>query len=322
MMRTLATGVVATLLIASCGPSSTGGKSGLIEVQPANATITMGTTAGAPIDYVAIGHFADGHTEMLDDATFAIDPDVQALGTLSAAEFTASGMAAGTGTVSATSGMITGSTGVSVIVHQTHLDPMAPPGSDGNFPDQPGPGTNAPTIDYPLDGAIMPITAAAPDVQWEGTANTGDLFRVGLSPASRPSTRSSRSRELHARLASGRRRLDAADGERARPADHRPRRSLGRRHRRATRPGCQREGDQRAGHRRHLSTGTSAKARCSGSTARAVRSRSRAAAAVERQRQSRRFRQPLRRVSRRQPRRSLPRRRAVGRWLARRRVRS
>ncbi|MEP6863093.1 MAG: hypothetical protein ABJE66_20875 [Deltaproteobacteria bacterium] len=181
MMRTLATGVVATLLIASCGPSSTGGKDpDSIEVQPANATITMGTTAGAPIDYVAIGHFADGHTEMLDAATFAIDPNAQALGTLSAAEFTASGMAAGTGTVSASSGSVTGSTGVSVVVHQTHIDPMAPPGSDGNFPDQPGPGVNAPTIDYPLDGAIMPITAAAPDVQWEGTANVGDLFRVQI----------------------------------------------------------------------------------------------------------------------------------------------
>jgi len=114
MMRTLATGVVATLLIASCGPSSTGGKDpDSIEVQPANATITIGSSAGAPIDYVAIGHFADGHTEMLADATFALDTDAQALGTLSTAEFTASGMAAGTGTVSASSGMVSGSTGVS-----------------------------------------------------------------------------------------------------------------------------------------------------------------------------------------------------------------
>ncbi|HEY6033821.1 MAG TPA: hypothetical protein VIV58_06165, partial [Kofleriaceae bacterium] len=180
MMRTLATAVVATLLF-SCGPSSTAGKDpDSIEVQPANATITMGSTAGAPIDYVAIGHFADGHTEMLADATFAIDSDAQALGSLSGVEFTANGMVAGTGTVSATSGTATGSTGVSVIVHQTHVDPMAPPGSDGNFPDQPGPGANAPAIDYPLDGAIMPTTALAPDVQWEGPANAGDLFRVRI----------------------------------------------------------------------------------------------------------------------------------------------
>jgi len=180
MMRTLATAVVATLLLC-CGPSSTGTKDpDSIEVQPANATITMGSTGGAPIDYVAIGHFADGHTEMLPDATFAIDSDAQALGSLSGVEFTANGMVAGTGTVSATSGAVSGSTGVSVIVHQTHVDPMAPPGSDGNFPDQPGPGANAPTIDYPLDGAIMPTTALAPDVQWEGPANTGDLFRVRI----------------------------------------------------------------------------------------------------------------------------------------------
>src|SRR3569623_1684486 len=102
MMRTLATAVVATLLLC-CGPSSTGTKDpDSIEVPPANATLTMGSTGGAPIDYVAIGHFADGHTEMLPDATFA------------------------------------------------------------------------------LDGAIMPTTALAPDVQWEGPANTGDLFRVRI----------------------------------------------------------------------------------------------------------------------------------------------
>jgi hypothetical protein len=47
-----------------------------------------------------------------------------------------------------------------------------------------GPGTPngafSPTIDYPLDGAIMPSTVKAPDVQWEGANAVGDLYRVKM----------------------------------------------------------------------------------------------------------------------------------------------
>src|SRR5207253_2650978 len=38
----------------------------------------------------------------------------------------------------------------------------------------------SPMVVYPLDGAVMPQTVASPDVQWEGTAQTGDLFHVKL----------------------------------------------------------------------------------------------------------------------------------------------
>jgi hypothetical protein len=167
--------------LVSCGPSKSGTTDTpqTIEVQPANATVTF-TGVAQPIDYQAIGHFADGHTEMLSDAVFTLDDQATALGTLSVAEFTANGAAAGTGTVTAMQGGVSGATGVSVIVHQTHVDPMAPPGSDSNFPDQPPTGALSPAIDYPLDGAVMPNTANAPDVQWEAAQNAGDLYRVRI----------------------------------------------------------------------------------------------------------------------------------------------
>src|SRR5664279_4959879 len=113
MMRTMAM-VVATLV--SCGPSS-GGTDGLqtLEVQPANATVMFGASAAQPVDYTAIGHYADGHTETLADVVFSLDNDAAQLGTLTQAEFAASGAVAGTGTVTATSGTASGSTGVSVI---------------------------------------------------------------------------------------------------------------------------------------------------------------------------------------------------------------
>lgn len=174
--------VLLTAMMA-CGPSAGGGDANsalqAIEVQPANATVLYTGTA-PPLDYTAIGHYVDGHTEALANVVFSLDSDASQLGALAQAEFSASGAAAGTGTVTATAGTLTGSTGVSVIIHTTHLDPLAPPGSDSNFPDAPSTGAQAPTIVYPLDGAVMPMTAAAPHVQWEGAAAAGDLYRVRI----------------------------------------------------------------------------------------------------------------------------------------------
>ena len=174
MMRVMAT---AAVFFAACGPSSneTQGLNS-IEVQPANATIAM--PSGAPVDYTAIGHYADGHTHVLADATFTIDAAASALGTLNVTEFTASGAAAGTGNVIATDGSVSGSTTVNVSVHVSHVDPTAPAGAEGNFPDNPTMGAMSPTIDYPLDGAVMPSSVSAPDVQWEGANAATDLYRV------------------------------------------------------------------------------------------------------------------------------------------------
>lgn len=178
MMRVIATAVV---LGAACGPNSNETQ-GLvsIEVQPANATITLPAGAAMPVDYTAIGHYADGHTHVLKDAMFSLDNSAAALGTLAVAEFTATGGAAGTGNVTATDGTATGSTTVNVVIHNVHVDPTAPPDAANDFPDSPPMGALSPVIDYPLEGAVMPSSVKAPDVQWEGANTAGDLYRVRL----------------------------------------------------------------------------------------------------------------------------------------------
>ena len=64
---------VAVLCLA-CGPQAHTPEPQAIEIQPANATVEIGPGPGAPIDYIAIGHYPDGHTETLDDASFSLHP--------------------------------------------------------------------------------------------------------------------------------------------------------------------------------------------------------------------------------------------------------
>jgi hypothetical protein len=179
---------IVVLFVAGCGPSTgrgttPGGGATLtsIEVQPADATIAIDNGSGnTPIGYSAIGHFSDGKTQPLGDATFALDDIGQRLGALAGTQFSASGNAAGTGHVTATSQGKSGSTGVTVTVHQITLGPGVPPDAPGKLPPTATPGALSPQVVYPLDGALMPASVASPDVQWEGTAQPGDLFRVKL----------------------------------------------------------------------------------------------------------------------------------------------
>jgi hypothetical protein len=178
---------LALVLVAAtgCGPTNgRGGKPGSatvksIDVLPADATIAVDSTAPAPLGYTAVGHFSDGHTETLGDAVFTLDASAQHLGVLSGAQFAASGGAAGSGHVLASARGAAGTTGVTVTVHRVKLGPGVPSDAPGKF-GSPAPGALSPIVDYPLDGAVMPSSVASPDVQWEGTAATGDLFRIKL----------------------------------------------------------------------------------------------------------------------------------------------
>jgi hypothetical protein len=151
-----------------------------IAVSPADATIAVESGVAMPLTYSAVGTFADGHQAPIADATFALDDAAQKLAALSGAQLTASGTAAGKGQVSASSGGVTGATSVTVTVHDVHVDPSAPADAPTKFSGAAMTGSFSPLIDYPLDGAVMPSTVKAPDVQWEGNANAGDLYRVKL----------------------------------------------------------------------------------------------------------------------------------------------
>src|SRR5262245_11936419 len=172
---------VPLLMIASCGPSVTEA-TGLqrIEVLPANATITVDNAPAAPVAYTAIGYYLDGHTAELTTADFSLDEAAAELGSMTDADFTASGAVAGTGAVGAALGMVRGQTGVSVVVHRSTIDPSAPADAPGKFPDHPPVGAASPRIAYPLDGAVMPSTVKAPEIQWEGDGGAGDVYRVRM----------------------------------------------------------------------------------------------------------------------------------------------
>lgn len=175
--------VVVLLAFAACGPRTTSDPSEelmSIEIEPANATIAYtGTPAG--LDYVAIGTFADGHTEELADATFSLDSAGTVLGTIQAATFTASGASAGKGGVFAQRGDVTGATSVIVTVHTTDLGPGVPADGATRFPDVAPPGAQSPSLVYPLNNAVMPSSVSSPVVQWEGPTGTDHLFRVRLT---------------------------------------------------------------------------------------------------------------------------------------------
>jgi len=180
--------LVLLVAAAGCGPNTgrgngPGGNATLmsIEVQPADATIAIDNGNGnAPIAYTAIGHFSDGKMQPLADAVFALDDVGQRIGALAGTTFSASGGAAGTGHVIATSQGKSGMTGVTVTVHTITLGTGVPPDAPGKLPPTATPGALSPVVVYPLDGAVMPQSVAAPDVQFEGTAQMGDLFHVKL----------------------------------------------------------------------------------------------------------------------------------------------
>ena len=174
--------VAALLAFCACGPAVKDPSDGLmsIDVTPENQTLTY---MGSPItvDYQAIGHYDDGHTEVLPDATFALDTDGQRLGNIDVAQFKATGQAGGKGAVLAQAGTVVGGTSVIVVIHPVHLGPGVPTTGAGNFPDSPPMGATSPTTLYPLDGAVMPASVKSPDVQWEGANGAGDLYRVRIS---------------------------------------------------------------------------------------------------------------------------------------------
>ena len=165
-----------------CGPTSKNPEGELlsIEVSPPNATLTW---TGAPLSqaYTAIGTFEDGSTAELSDVTFSLDQDGTKLGAFASAEFAVSGQAAGKGGVLAASGSVVGSTSVIVVVHPVRIGPGVPADGADKFPDVSPPGTQSPTVVYPLDNAVMPASVKSPNVQWEGTAAGGDLYRVRLA---------------------------------------------------------------------------------------------------------------------------------------------
>ncbi len=185
------TAIVASLFACSQATVKTdkgdGGPAGAltsIEVLPADATLTVDNGSSQSLDYSVIGHYADGKSARIDDAQLTLDDAALKLGSISGARFTANGLSAGKGQLTATAGGMSASTSLTVAVSQTHLGPGVASDAPDNFAGTLAPGAQSPTIAYPLDGALMPATVAAPDVQWLEGGAAGDLYRVRLTAGS------------------------------------------------------------------------------------------------------------------------------------------
>lgn len=183
MMRALRRCALSCVIaLAACGPGTKDPGEGLVSItiEPENATLTF-TGTPASLDYKAIGHYEDGTTAELPDATFSLDATGAQLGTMTDATFTASGQGAGKGGVYAQVGDQMAATSVIVTVHVTDLGPGVPPGAEANFPDSPPVAAGGPALVYPLDKAVMPTSVKAPVVQWEGPSGADHLYRLRMT---------------------------------------------------------------------------------------------------------------------------------------------
>ncbi len=148
-----------------------------IEVEPAQATLTVALGGSATQDYTVHGVFEGERTEITSACTFAIDAD---FGTFTDARATVGArggkttVTAGCGTRSATAQLAVNLTGSIVMpgtpANAAELFEDATPTTDP---------ARTPSIEYPIDRAVSPRNIPPVEVQWAASGN--DLFHVRLT---------------------------------------------------------------------------------------------------------------------------------------------
>ncbi len=174
-MRILA----AAALLAACGTHhDSSGMYSSLEVEPAQATLSVALGGSATQAYQVFGIEGTTRTDITSDCALSID---SSFGAFAQATLTV-GPHAGKTTVGATCGMLTGS--AQVIVNLTGtivLGPNTPAGAAGIFgAATPGSDpTRAPGLQYPLDHAVSPVNIPPIEIQWAAAGN--DLFHISLA---------------------------------------------------------------------------------------------------------------------------------------------
>jgi hypothetical protein len=171
--------------LAACGPSDGGdpdgggdgdGGAATLVIEPAHPSVVVRNGVAEAVGFSARLIRAGAEPEEVT-AAWSIDR-VQLGGFSAGGSFLASGAAAGVGTVTATVEGLSATTTVTVKVDDEHLVGDVPADAPDRFPDTPlAGGDQAPSLLYPLDGALMPSSVKAPHLQWEGGVE-GDLYRV------------------------------------------------------------------------------------------------------------------------------------------------
>ncbi|MEO8704296.1 MAG: hypothetical protein ABI867_29855 [Kofleriaceae bacterium] len=181
--------LIGLLVVAACGSHNSDGDvmvslEGLVslEVSPADQTLVIVQTQPATSTYTAVGTFDDGRVEDIS-ALVELALAEPTLGSFQATELTTTVLKGGQTQVVASAGPISGSTGVTIRLEQTHNDPASELPADpmGPFGGAADPG-RAPALVYPNDGVVVPANLGKLELHFRpGPGNT--LFELTFSSA-------------------------------------------------------------------------------------------------------------------------------------------
>ncbi len=163
-----------------CGPSrgDDGSNGAHVEISPADASVTISNGVAVTQAYTAVLYDENGNPhDITDTVTFSVGNP--AYGNWTGPTLSVTGGGAGVTQVVANTGVLQGSTTLTVYVDGSRDDGTVPPNTGGMFDGATESGVNAPTIAYPADGVIVPPNLGQFDVHWQpGTGN--DLFEISL----------------------------------------------------------------------------------------------------------------------------------------------
>jgi hypothetical protein len=179
--------VLLTVSVAGCSDADGGGNGSdagadgdivSLTIEPADPTVVTVNGSGPPVEFVVMAERSDGTVDAVDGRWSFDRTELGAIGGEDG-EFTASGVAAGVGTVTAIVGETTATTSVTVRVEDEYFGDGVPTDAADQF-GTPVTGGAASVLVYPLNGAVMPSSIKPPQVQWEG-GEFGDLYRLTIS---------------------------------------------------------------------------------------------------------------------------------------------
>ena len=174
--------VLACIAIAAigCGPSKRGDDTSPtthIEIEPADATVTIVNGAAVVEDYTATLVTASGdRSDVTASTTFTVADSTY--GSWTGPALTVTGGAAGPTQIVASSGANMGMTSLTVMVQGFRNDGAVPANAADLFGAATENAAIAPTLAYPANGVTIPPNLGELDVHWQGASD--DLFEVEM----------------------------------------------------------------------------------------------------------------------------------------------
>lgn len=174
----------ALVFLIACGSVSSNGDAGgptpqSMTLTPGVATIEVVGGASAPQAFTATVQMSDGTTlDVSDSAQFTVDE--ARLGYFQGAQFTASGVVAGPGVITASYEGVSAQATITVRVRQVVVSEGVPAEAAGWFEAAAEEAALAPLVVYPEDATLVPPNLGELDVHWRDSAGN-DLFEVAIT---------------------------------------------------------------------------------------------------------------------------------------------